>query len=157
MKEERKREKGNEEERRARERKDRMGKTGVRSRSCQMTKFSNISLRNFRMLPFNKLVAHSDVNLPARWYHLLKKNVLLKIQSYLSIYQVSDRSRGRPEGSRFISFQISVSIPCRVTPKIKIMELDAALLNIYYYKVRIKDKMKQSRERSSTTTSASVL
>ena len=42
------------------------------------------------------------------------------------------------------------SIPGLVTPKIKKkMVLDAALLNTKHYKVRIKGKVEQSRERSS--------
>ena len=41
------------------------------------------------------------------------------------------------------------SIPCRVIPKTQKMLLDAALLNIQHYKVRIKGKVEQSREWSS--------
>ena len=41
------------------------------------------------------------------------------------------------------------SIPGWVIPKIQKMVLDAALLNTQPYKVRIKDKVEQSRERSS--------
>ena len=41
------------------------------------------------------------------------------------------------------------SIPGQVIPKTKIMVLDAALVNTQHYKVRIKDKVEQSRERSS--------
>ena len=41
------------------------------------------------------------------------------------------------------------SIPGRVTPKTQRMVLDAALLNIQHYKVRIKGKVEQSREWSS--------
>ena len=43
-----------------------------------------------------------------------------------------------------------VSIPGWVIPKTQNMVLDAALLNTQYYKVRIKSKVEQSRERSST-------
>ena len=42
------------------------------------------------------------------------------------------------------------SIQGWVIPKTQKMLLDASLLNTQYYKVRIKDKMVQSRERSST-------
>ena len=42
------------------------------------------------------------------------------------------------------------SIPGRVMPKIQKMVLDTALLNSEHYKVRIKGKVEQSRERSST-------
>ena len=38
------------------------------------------------------------------------------------------------------------SIPGRVIPKTQKMELDASLLNTQHYKVRIKGKVKQSRE-----------
>ena len=41
------------------------------------------------------------------------------------------------------------SIPDRVIPKTQKMVLDASLLNTQHYKVRIKGKVKQSRERSS--------
>ena len=41
------------------------------------------------------------------------------------------------------------SIPGRVIPKTQKMVLDAALLNTQHYKVRIKSKVEQSRERSS--------
>ena len=41
------------------------------------------------------------------------------------------------------------SIPGRVIPKTQKMVLDAALLNAQYYKVQIKGKVEQSRERSS--------
>ena len=41
------------------------------------------------------------------------------------------------------------SIPYRVIPKTQKMLLDSSLLNTQHYKVRIKGKMKQSRERSS--------
>ena len=42
------------------------------------------------------------------------------------------------------------SIPGRVVPKTKKMVLDASLLNTQQYKVQIKDKVEQSREKSST-------
>ena len=42
------------------------------------------------------------------------------------------------------------SIPGRVIPKTQKMVLDAALLNTQYYKLRIKGKVEQSREWSST-------
>ena len=41
------------------------------------------------------------------------------------------------------------SIPGRVIPKTKKIVLDTTLLNIQHYKVRIKGKLVQSRERSS--------
>ena len=40
------------------------------------------------------------------------------------------------------------SIPGRVIPKTQKMVLDASLLNTQHYKVRIKGKVDQSRERS---------
>ena len=42
------------------------------------------------------------------------------------------------------------SIPGQVIPKTQKMVLDASLLNTQHYKVRIKGKEEQSRERSST-------
>ena len=42
------------------------------------------------------------------------------------------------------------SIPGRVIPKTQNIVLDASLLNTQHYKVRIKGKVEQSRERSST-------
>ena len=41
------------------------------------------------------------------------------------------------------------SIPDQVIPKNQKMLIDAALLNTQHYKVRIKGKVEQSRERSS--------
>ena len=41
------------------------------------------------------------------------------------------------------------SVPGRVIPKTKKMVLDASLLNTQHYKVRIKGKVEQFRERSS--------
>ena len=41
------------------------------------------------------------------------------------------------------------SIPGRIITKTQKMVLDATLLNIQHYKVRIKGKVEQSRERSS--------
>ena len=43
-----------------------------------------------------------------------------------------------------------VLIPGRVIPKTQKTILDAPLLNTQYYKVRIKGKVNQPRERSST-------
>ena len=42
------------------------------------------------------------------------------------------------------------SIPGRVIPKTQKMVLDASLLNTQHYKVRIKGKVEQYRERSSS-------
>ena len=49
-----------------------------------------------------------------------------------------------------------VSIPGRVIPKTQKIVLDAALLNTQHYKVKIKGKEEQSRERSSTLSYTSV-
>ena len=49
-----------------------------------------------------------------------------------------------------------VSISGQVIPKTQKMVLDAALLNTQYYKVRIKDKVEQSKERSSALPYTSV-
>ena len=48
------------------------------------------------------------------------------------------------------------SIPSRVIPKTQKMVLDAALLNTQNYKVGIKGKVEQFRERSSTLSYTSV-
>ena len=48
------------------------------------------------------------------------------------------------------------SIPVRVTPKTLKMVLDTCLLNTQQYKVRIKGKVEQSRERSSALPYTSV-
>ena len=48
------------------------------------------------------------------------------------------------------------SIPGRVIPEIQKMVLDAALLNTQHYKVRIKGKVKQSKEWSCTLTYTSM-
>ena len=48
------------------------------------------------------------------------------------------------------------SIPGRVIPKTLKMVLDTSLLNTLQYKVRIKDKVEQSRERSNTLRYTSV-
>ena len=48
------------------------------------------------------------------------------------------------------------SIPCRVIPKTLKMVLDTSLLNTQQHKVRIKGKVDQSRERSSTLPYTSV-
>ena len=48
------------------------------------------------------------------------------------------------------------SIPGRIIPKTLKMVLDTSLLNTQQYKVRIKDKVEQSRERSSALPYTSV-
>ena len=48
------------------------------------------------------------------------------------------------------------SIPGRVIPKTLKMVLDTSLLNTQHYKARIKDKVEQSRERSSALPYTSV-
>ena len=48
------------------------------------------------------------------------------------------------------------SIPGRVIPKTLKMVLDTSLLNTQEYKVRIKGKLKQSREKSSALPYTSV-
>ena len=48
------------------------------------------------------------------------------------------------------------SIPGRVIPKTQKMVLDASLLNTQHYKVRIKGKVEQSRERSRALPYTSV-
>ena len=48
------------------------------------------------------------------------------------------------------------SIPGRVIPKTQKMVLDVDLFNTQHYKVQIKGKVEQSRERSSTLSYTSV-
>ena len=48
------------------------------------------------------------------------------------------------------------SIPGRVIPKIQKMVLGATLLNTQHYKVQIKGKVEQSKERNSTLPYTSV-
>ncbi len=48
------------------------------------------------------------------------------------------------------------SIPCCAVPKTFKMDLDTALLNTQQYKVQIKGKVEQSKERSSALTYTSV-
>ena len=48
------------------------------------------------------------------------------------------------------------SVPGRVIPKTQKMVLDMTLLHTQHYKVRIKSKMEQSRERSSSLPYTSV-
>ena len=47
-------------------------------------------------------------------------------------------------------------IPGRVIPKTQKMVLDATLLNTQHYKVKIKGKMEQSKERGSSLSYTSV-
>ena len=49
------------------------------------------------------------------------------------------------------------AIPGRVIPKTQKIVLDATLLNTHHYKVRIKGKVKQSREKTSALPYTSVL
>ena len=48
------------------------------------------------------------------------------------------------------------SIPCRVKPKTFKMVLDTSSLNTQQYKIHIKGKVEQSRERSSALSYTSV-
>ena len=48
------------------------------------------------------------------------------------------------------------SIPARVIPKTQKMERDTSFLNTQHYKVRIKGKVKQSKERSCAFSYTSV-
>ena len=62
-----------------------------------------------------------------------------------------------PKGKVFTNGQGDLgSIPDRVIPKIFKMVLDTSLLNPQQYKVRIKGKLEQSWERSSTLPYTSV-
>ena len=62
-----------------------------------------------------------------------------------------------PVGSVFANGSVDLgSIPGRVIPKTLEIVFDTALLNTQQYKVRIKGKVEQSRERSSTLPYTSV-
>ena len=94
----------------------------------------------------------------------------LNIFAIINKSKVRDRSRGRPEGSLFNNYYTfgllgrvfangpgdMDSIPGRVIPKTLKMILDVSLLNTQQYKVRIKGKVEQSRERSSALLYTSV-
>ena len=78
---------------------------------------------------------------------------------YIYIYIYREREREKNIRNCIIGIMVSVfanglgnlgSIPGWVIPKTQKMVLDATLLNIQYYKVRIKGKVEQSKERSST-------
>ena len=64
---------------------------------------------------------------------------------YIYIYNIGVAVRVFANGPGHLG-----SIPGRVIPKTQKMVLDASLLNTQHYKVRIKGKVEQSRERSST-------
>ena len=66
---------------------------------------------------------------------LLKKNFFLLFYKKFSIFDLKVR--------------LFTKIPGRVIPKTQKMVLDASLLNTQHYKVWIKGKAEQSRERSS--------
>ena len=57
---------------------------------------------------------------------------------------------------RLVSTFIMGSIPGQVIPKTQKMVLDISLFNTQHYKVRIKDKVEQSKERSSALPYTSV-
>ena len=63
----------------------------------------------------------------------------------MAFYRAIDLSRLFTNGLRDRG-----SILGRVIPKTQKMVLDASLLNTQHYKVRIQDKVEQSRERSSS-------
>ena len=68
----------------------------------------------------------------------------LSLSIYIYIYTGHWHDRVFANGPEDLSL-----IPGRAIPKIQIMRLDASLLNTLHYKVRIKGKVEQSRERSS--------
>ena len=83
----------------------------------------------------------------------------LKTQQYKvrikgKVEQSRERSSALPYTSRVLVFANGSgdwgSIPDQVIPKTQKTEFDASLLNIQHYKVHIKGKVEQSRERSST-------
>ena len=69
--------------------------------------------------------------------------IVYHVQRYLSPF-IDQMNRVFSNGS-----EDQGSIPGRAIPKAQKMLLDAALLNSQHYKVRIKGKVEQCRERSS--------
>ena len=86
------------------------------------------------------------------YFYLLKHNQVLFFQYYLYVYpDIGIMVRVFANGPEDLG-----SIPGRVIPKTQKMVLYAILLNTQHYKVRIKGKVEQSRERSSALPYTSV-
>ena len=84
-------------------------------------------------------------------YQIQKLGVVhdtLYMIKHLSIFKIKARFANGPGDLG--------SIPGRVIPKTLKMVIDTFLLNTHQYKVRIKSKVKQSRERRSTLPYTSV-
>ena len=76
--------------------------------------------------------------------------LLLNQKRELIIWYITERAIGRMSRVFANGPRDRGSIPGWVIPKTQKMVLDAALLNTQHYKVRIKGKVAQSREWSST-------
>ena len=74
--------------------------------------------------------------------------VCLSNDRYIQSYYFTDSLALWEECSPMVR-ETGVQSPDRVIPKTLKMVLDASLLNTQHYKVRIKGKVEQSRERSS--------
>ena len=82
---------------------------------------------------------------------IICQNVINIIIYYNVLYLIGLKSRVYANGP-----EDRGSIPGRIIPKTQKMELNASLLNTQYYKIRIKGKVEQSRERSSVLLFTSV-
>ena len=96
----------------------------------------------------------SKCSLKVSFIGLIYRNIYIYIYKYIYIYIYIYSSiivREFSTGERDL-----VSIQVRVIPKAQKVVLDAALLNTQHYKVRIKGKVEQSRERCSALPYTSV-
>ena len=93
---------------------------------------------------------HSDssgkpsVNIVVKYSQKSRMIIYIYIYIYIYILDIGMMVRVFANGPGHLGL-----IPGRVIPKTQKMALDASLLNTQYYKVRIKGKVEQSRERSS--------
>ena len=104
---------------------------------CTLTYYpaDSLHLSSFRVFFLFNLVIWKDLfQLMLLYYHLILLRLIIGLMSKVFANSLGDWG----------------SIPSRVLPKTQKMVLDAVLLNAQHYKVRIKGKLEQSREWSST-------
>ena len=82
---------------------------------------------------------------------------MIPIKDNLIVYKQMINIKQLFTGSLASWVECSPMVPGRVIPKTLKMVLDTSLLNTQQYKVRIKDKVEQSRERSSALSYIPVL
>ena len=107
--------------------------------------------RPYIQIEYKNLLLHEDTVfqkefsnkfiMKLKLYLKLLKNREIFIYLYIFIPDIGLAVRGFANGPGDLG-----SIPGRVIPKTQKMVLDASLLNTQHYKVRIKGKVKQSRE-----------